>query len=162
VRLVLAEKGSAYETVEVDLRNRPDWLYILNPSGRVPVLDDGFVLPESLAIMEYLEDLLPEPALLPRDPAARALARLAVVRFDEQLGNPYYARRRGEGDELEAKLAALPVGLSLLSDFAYLPWVIRARERLGVELPPAIESWLEELAKRPSVASELALVRGGR
>jgi len=159
VRLVLAEKGCAYETVLVDLRNRPEWLYGLNPLGRVPVLDDGFVLPESLAIMEYLEESLPAPALLPSDPATRALARLALVRFDEQLGDSYYARRRGEDGELEAKLAALPVGISLLSDFAYLPWVIRARERMGVELPEAIEAWLDERAQRPSVASELALVR---
>ncbi|HEX7626560.1 MAG TPA: glutathione S-transferase N-terminal domain-containing protein, partial [Gaiellaceae bacterium] len=57
VRIALAEKDLLYETVVVDLANRPDWLIDLNPpSGRVPVLDDGFVLPESEVIMAYLDE----------------------------------------------------------------------------------------------------------
>ena len=57
---MLAEKGIDYEPIEIDLRNRPEWLYGLNASGKVPVLDDGFVLPESAVIMEYLEERLPQ------------------------------------------------------------------------------------------------------
>ncbi len=50
----------------------------LNPTGKVPALqlDDGFVLPESTVIAEYLEDRFPEPALRPADPVARARMRL--------------------------------------------------------------------------------------
>ena len=158
VRIVLAEKGLDYEPVEIDLRDRPAWIYDLNPSGKVPVLDDGLVLPESAVIMEYLEERHPEPPLLPGDLAARARARLAVFRFDELLGDDYYAFRRGEPNALAARLAALPVGLSLFSDIAYVPWVLRARERLGVELPPALVEWAERLAERPSIARELELV----
>jgi glutathione S-transferase len=44
VRLVFAEKGIGYETVEIDLGNRPAWIYELNRTGKVPVLDDGFAL----------------------------------------------------------------------------------------------------------------------
>ena len=72
VRLVLAEKALAYETVEIDLGNRPDWLYELNPSGKVPVLDDGFILPESAVIMEYLEERFRRRRSCPAEPAARA------------------------------------------------------------------------------------------
>ena len=73
----------------IDLVDRPAWLYEKNPLGKVPVLEeDGFVLPESEVINEYLEERYPEPALLPADPAARALARLAIYRFDDA------ARRR--------------------------------------------------------------------
>lgn len=52
----------------------------INPTGKVPALqlDDGFVLPESAVIGEYLEDRFPEPALRPADPAARARMRLLV------------------------------------------------------------------------------------
>jgi glutathione S-transferase len=52
----------------------------LNPTGKVPALqlDDGFVLPESAVIGEYLEDRYPEPALRPEDPLARARMRLLV------------------------------------------------------------------------------------
>ena len=56
VRIALAEKGLECETVEIDLSDRPAWVYDLNPLGRVPILDDGFVLPESAVIMEYLEE----------------------------------------------------------------------------------------------------------
>ena len=71
VRIVLAEKGVAYETVVIDLEDRPAWLYELNPVGRVPVLEeDGWALPESAVINEYLEERHPEPPLLPADPEA--------------------------------------------------------------------------------------------
>jgi glutathione S-transferase len=157
-RIALAEKGLEWETVEVDLNDRPRWIYDLNPTGKVPVLEDGFVLPESAVIMEYLEERYPEPALLPADPAARAAARLAVFRFDDLLGDDYYAYRRGDPNELPARLDSLPVGASLFADVAFLPWVIRARDMLGVTLPPALAGWLADLSARPSVAREVVVV----
>lgn len=160
VRIALAEKELAYETVEIDLGDRPAWVYELNPAGRVPILDDdGFVLPESEVIMAYLEDRYPEFPLLVGDPAARARARLLVHRFDSNLGDDYYAFRRGDANELEAKLAGLEVGDSLYADVAYVPWVIRARDMLGVELPGRLAGWLDELAQRASVAAEIETVR---
>jgi glutathione S-transferase len=160
VRLALAEKGVAYETVEIDLGNRPPLLYELNALGKVPVLDDGFPLPESAVILEYLEERFGEPALLPADPARRAAARLAVFRFDDLLGGDYYAFRRGDDNAVAERLLALPVGESLYVDFTFLPWVARLRELYGVELPDRLEAWLRELAARPAVAAELELVRG--
>jgi glutathione S-transferase len=160
VRLALAEKELDYETVEVDLSDRPQWLLELNPpSGRVPVLDDGFTLPESEVIMEYLDERYPDRPLLPSDPAERAHARLLVHRFDENLGTDYYAFRRGDPNDLARKLATLEVGQSLFGDLAYVPWVIRARDMLGVELPDRLAEWLARLEQRPSVAAEVALVR---
>ena len=45
VRIALAEKGLQYELVEIDLDDRPAWMYDKNPLGKVPVLEeDGFVL----------------------------------------------------------------------------------------------------------------------
>ena len=94
VRITLAEKGVAYETVAVDLDDRPAWIYEKNPLGRVPVLEeDAFVLPESAVIDEYLEERYPEPALWPAGAAERAFGRLLVVRCD-QLSKPYYGLRR--------------------------------------------------------------------
>src|SRR5262249_11936722 len=84
VRIVLAEKSVEYETVVVDLRDRPAWIYEKNSTGRVRVLEEGqWLLPESAVIMEYLEERFPEPALLPSDRADRALGRLRIFRTDE-------------------------------------------------------------------------------
>ena len=160
VRIVLAEKGIDYEPIEIDLRNRPDWLYELNASGKVPVLDDGFVLPESAVIMEYLDERYREPPFLPDDRRRRAEARLQMFRFDELLGDDYYAFRRGEPNALAERLENLAVGDDLFVDVAFAPWVIRARDMLGVALPPRLESWLEALGARPAIAAEVELVRG--
>ena len=161
VRIALAEKGIGHEIVAVDLSNRPRWVIELNPPlGRVPVLDDGFVLPESEVIMAYLEERRPEPPLLPAGLSERARARLLVHRFDENLGDDYYAFRRGDDNDLTGKLAELEVGQSLFSDVAYVPWVIRARDMLGVELPERIAAWLAGLEQRPSIAAEVAIVQG--
>ena len=84
--------------------------------------------------MEYLEERYPERPLLPADPR-RALARGCRHRFDEHLGDDYYAFRRGDANELASRLEELEVGESLFVDIAYVPWVIRARDMLGVELP---------------------------
>jgi glutathione S-transferase len=175
VRIVLAEKGLDYEAVEVDLDDRPAWIYEKNPLGKVPVYeeDQGLVLPESEVIMEYLEERYPEPPLWPADPAERALARVWLERFDDRLGRAYYALRRGdEGarDELDRKLAELDVALEAqpylsgreygLADIGYVPWLLRATERLEVELQPfpALAVWLEGVAARPAVAAERELV----
>src|SRR5829696_6098528 len=82
--------------VRIALADRPDWIYEKNPTGTVPVLEEGaLVLPESVAIMEYLEERYPEPPLLPADAGARGLARAAIARFD-RLSSAYYALRRGD------------------------------------------------------------------
>jgi glutathione S-transferase len=158
VRIALAEKGLDYERIDIDLSNRPDWIYELNATGRVPVLADGFVLPESAVIMGYLEERYPEVPLLPDGPAERAHTHLLVHRFDDNLGDDYYAFRRGDPNQLAAKLESLEVGRNLFVDAAYAPWVIRARSMLGVELPERLETWLEGLAARPAFAAEIALV----
>jgi glutathione S-transferase len=172
-RIVLAEKRIEYETVVIDLGDRPAWIYEKNPLGRVPVLEeDAFVLPESAVINEYLEERYPEPALWPADAAERALGRLLVFRFDE-LSKPYYALRReaeGARERLDAELAKLSAALDArpylsggefgLADVAYIPWILRARDRMGVDVGrfSALADWLDRLAVRPSIAAELDLV----
>jgi glutathione S-transferase len=159
VRIVLVEKGIEYETVEIDLRDRPAWLYEKNPLGKVPVIEeDTFVLAESAVIMEYLDERYPEPALLPADPAARALARMEVFRFEKQLGDDYYAFRRGDPNALEERLAGLDLGNQPFVDIAYIPWVIRARDMLGLELPEHLQAWVEQASERPSIAAEFETV----
>jgi glutathione S-transferase len=173
VRIALAEKGIEYETVEIDLDDRPSWLYEKNSLGRVPVLEEGtFVLPESAVINEYLEERFSEPPLWPADREERGLARLLVYRFDE-LSKPYYRLRReedGAGEAFDAALVWLDALLEErsylnghefgLADIAYVPWILRARDRMGVDIGRfrALAAWVERLEDRPSIAAEVELV----
>ena len=173
VRIVLAEKDVEYESIEIDLADRPAWIYEKNSTGRVPVLEeDGWLLPESAVIMEFLDERYPEPPLLAADAADRALARLWIFRHDD-FTRPYYALRRGEDDaaaRFDAELAKLDAALALrpwlggseygLADIAYVPWVLRARDMLGVALDefPAVAGWLGRLVERPSIAMEAEVI----
>jgi glutathione S-transferase len=172
-RIALAEKGIEFEALEIDLNDRPQWIYEKNATGRVPVIEEAaWILPESSVIMEYLEERYPEPPLLPADPAGRALARVWIFRHDD-FTKPYYALRRGEDDaaaRLDAELAKLDAALERqpwltgaeygLADIAYVPWVLRARDMLGVSLDefPAVRSWLDRLEERPAIAREVDVV----
>ena len=86
VRVALALKGLQAEEISIDLlkgkQNESDYLAV-NPQGVVPalVLDEGGPpLFQSLAILEYLEETRPQPALLPKDPRGRARVRgLALI-----------------------------------------------------------------------------------
>jgi glutathione S-transferase len=174
VRIVLAEKEIPHETVTVDLGHRPGWLYEKNPLGKVPVLEeDGLCIPESAVIMELLEERFPEPALLPLEPAQRAIARAALWQFETLFAHDYYAARRGEdvgGRRLAGRLTALDERLNEwpylggfeygLADIGWFPWLPRAEVYLGLDLAgyPALGVWLERLSKRPAVAAELEVV----
>jgi glutathione S-transferase len=173
VRIMLAEKRVEYETVVIDLGDRPAWIYEKNPTGRVPVLEeDAFVLPESAVIMEYLEERYPDPPLLPLDAGERGLARVLIFRHDD-FTKPYYALRRGEDgaeERFDRALASLDAILESqpyltgreygLADISYVPWVLRARDMLHVDLAPfdAVDDWLGGLLDRPAVAAEAAIV----
>jgi len=173
VRIVLAEKGVELEVVEIDLSDRPAWIYEKNSTGRVPVLEeDGRPLPESAVIMEFLEERHPDPPLLPPDPADRAFVRLLIFR-DDELTDPYYAFRRGEdgaAERLDLALAVLDAALAGrpylggpeygLADIAYVPWILRARDMLGVDLSrfASLSDWLARLEQRPAITSEVDIV----
>ena len=80
VRIALALKGIKYETASIkfaDNAHRTEAFRKVNPQRRVPALDpgNGHTLIQSLAIIEYLDEVHPKPALLPKDPIERAQVR---------------------------------------------------------------------------------------
>jgi glutathione S-transferase len=89
---VLEYKNIPHEVVYVNLRNKPDWLFERNPTGRVPILEyKGHVIYESAVCNEYLEEAFPAspkhgPALLPSCPFERASARLLMLSFNKVTG----------------------------------------------------------------------------
>ena len=85
VRIALALKGLSPEMLSIHLQkegglNRKPEFRAINPHMRVPALalDNGDVLIQSLAIIEYLDEVHPQPPLLPRDPVLRAKVRAAA------------------------------------------------------------------------------------
>lgn len=85
VRIALALKGLDYEYASVHLLKGGGEQFAaeftaMNPAALVPVLDDdGIVLTQSLAIIEYLDETRPQPPLLPPDAAGRARARAIAL-----------------------------------------------------------------------------------
>ncbi|MFB9970382.1 glutathione S-transferase N-terminal domain-containing protein [Pseudoroseomonas cervicalis] len=114
VRIALALKG--VERVALDLRDPPAAPLLLAhvpPGGQPPVLElpDGQRLRQSLAILEWLEEMWPSPALLPPDPMTRARVRafaLALTADMEPLCSPRVLDRlrRTGASEGEAQLWA--------------------------------------------------------
>jgi glutathione S-transferase len=84
-RMLLKLKRIPFEVHEIDIsKPRPDWFLRINPKGQVPVIEhEGRVLNESTIINEYLEEVFPEPPLMPRDPYRRALMRLLIAYGNE-------------------------------------------------------------------------------
>ena len=85
-RIALNLKSIKYDYKAVHLlkgeQQAPEYLK-LNPSGGVPTLiHNGKVIPDSYAIIEYLEEIIPEPALLPQDKYLRARIRQACEIFN--------------------------------------------------------------------------------
>jgi glutathione S-transferase len=182
VRLLLAQLGLGYETVDLsvaDRSNRPEVLGDLNPAQRIPtlVLDDGRVLAESNAILWYLADGTP---YVPDDRFERAQVlqwqffeqydhepAIAVVRFWRAYsGRPddfadRYAERMAAGyralDAMERHLAgrAFLVGERYsIADISLYAYTHVAHEG-GFELDryPAIRAWLGRVAGQPGHVS---------
>ncbi len=161
VRIALNLKGIPVEHAFHHLRHggqrAPDYLR-LNPQGLVPALetDDGAVLTQSLAICEYLDEIHPEPPLLPRDALGRAQVRalaqliaceihplnnLRVLKYlvrelklEEEAKNTWYRHWVREGLlAFERELAQLPRGTycfgdsPTLADCCLVPQIFNAR-----------------------------------
>jgi glutathione S-transferase len=70
--IALTEKGVAFERIDIELANKPDWFLAISPLGKTPVLQVGDIaIFESAVILEYLEETQPKP-LHPADALARA------------------------------------------------------------------------------------------
>ena len=120
VTLYLAEKGLQIPRVHVDIHSlqhkTPEFLQ-KNPAGKIPVLetDEGAFIAESAAIVEYLEELFPQPAMLGNTPLERArvrgLERIASEAFSllsqhAVHSHPYFATRPGRHVLQSADIAA--------------------------------------------------------
>jgi maleylpyruvate isomerase len=166
VRIALNLKGLSAEHLTHHLRKgeqrAPSYLAI-NPQGLVPTLEDndgGTILTQSLAIIEWLDDIHPEPPLLPKDPLRRAhvrafaqvvacdthpvqnlkvLSRLRELGVSEEQVTGWAAWANREGLSACEKLIAGEAGpfcfgaAPTLADLCLVPQLANAR-RFGVDL----------------------------
>jgi glutathione S-transferase len=179
VLIALIEKDIVYEGIAIDMaaRKHKEAAYLaLNPYGRVPTLEeDGFVLYESTAILDYLEATHPKPALAPKDARSRALVEMHMKLCDLQMTRPWATivfpkrflpkERWNETAMAEAKtevekhLAIVERQLGdrqflvgdqfTLADLCYLPF-LEFLPLAEIKSPPLVAAWSERLLARPS------------
>ncbi|WP_299562190.1 glutathione S-transferase family protein [uncultured Sulfitobacter sp.] len=183
VALALHEAGIEHRLVRVDFasaeQTRDPYLQI-NPKGRVPALelDDGTVLTETGALLEYIADIAPAARLVPEDPAAAArmrgvmyyLASTMHVAHAHKMRGSRWADNQSSFDDMTAKVpqtmdacAAFVEDHCLSGDYvageafsiadAYLYIVCNWLEGDGVSVTkyPKINGFLDRMAARDSV-----------
>ena len=139
VRLVLAEKRIEVELVEERYWEMDTDFLRRNPAGKVPVLRlNGKILSESMAICEYIEEVYPDPALMPYSPEERYEVRRLVSRFDDKFHsevtqNLLYERvnkklmKSGYPDSKAVKMGAQKIKYHL----DYMAWLLDHRRWLA-------------------------------
>ena len=177
--IALTEKGVAFERVDIDLANKPDWFVAISPLGKTPVLQVGdHAIFESAVILEYLEETQLSP-LHPADPLARAEHR-AWIEFGSAVLNDiagFYAapdetafkaktsQLQQRFARLEARVAASPwfdgESFSLVDAvfgpvFRYFDVFDEIADFGILAAKPKLERWRKALAARPSVRTAVS------
>jgi glutathione S-transferase len=135
VFVVATLKKIKHERIEIDIAQkvRPEEFTRISPYGKVPVVEhDGRVVFESTVINEYLEEVFPQPRLLPSDPGERAYARSWIKYADSGLQD-LDARMVHTVRDASDKRA---ICAQLLANLAYLDRELQSKERffLGADL----------------------------
>lgn len=91
VHLILDAKQIPYHTININLTDKPEWYYDLNPLGKVPALqiDKNNIIYESLVIADYLDEKYHQHHLFPKDLVAKAKDRILIERFNS-VSTPMY------------------------------------------------------------------------
>jgi glutathione S-transferase len=177
--IALTEKGVAFERIDVDLANKPDWFQKLSPLGKTPVLVVGEVaIFESAVILEYLEETESSP-LHPADPLARAEHRAWIEYGSAVLNDIAGLYSAPDEAAFEAKAAQLAQRFARLETrVVAAPWfdgenfslvdavfapvfryfdVFDVTANFGIlDDKPKLARWRKSLAARPSVRTAVS------
>ncbi len=182
-RLTLLEKGVNFQLTEIDLQNKPDWFTSISPYGKVPLIKHGdFTVWESSIINEYLDEVFPEPPLMPQEAGKRALARIWIDFANTKFLPTFYKLLLNQEPEKQRESAQIlrehllfmeKEGIGKLSDdgsywfgeflslvdLAFYPWFERfgvLEHYRGFVLPSEcvrLQLWWEAMNQRSSVRS---------
>jgi glutathione S-transferase len=172
--IALTEKSVAFERIDIDLANKPDWFLAISPLGRTPVLLVGDVpIFESAVILEYIEETEPKP-LHPRDALSRAEHRGWIEYGSAVLNDiaslyaaPDEAAFKTKATQLEQRFARLETRVAAMPWFdgesfslvdAVFGPVFRYFDVFDIigdfgilAGKPKLARWRKSLAERPSV-----------
>jgi glutathione S-transferase len=178
--IALNEKGVAFERIDIDLANKPDWFLAISPLGKTPVLQVGdSAIFESAVILEYLEETQAKP-LHPADPLKRAEHRGWIefgstalndiagfyAAVDEATFKAKTAQLEQKFARLEARVAASPwfdgENFSLVDAvfgpvFRYFDVFDEIADFGILSDKPKLARWRKTLAARPSVRSAVSV-----
>jgi glutathione S-transferase len=177
--IALTEKGVAFERIDIDIANKPDWFLAISPLGKTPVLQVGdSTIFESAVILEYLEETQAKP-LHPADPLVRAEHR-GWIEFGSAVLNDiagFYAAKdeasfkartaqlEQKFARLEARVAASPwfdgENFSLVDAvfgpvFRYFDVFDQIADFGILSGKPKLAHWRKALAARPSVRTAVS------
>ncbi|KAG4393375.1 hypothetical protein AAZX31_03G063000 [Glycine max] len=182
VDLALKLKGVPYKYSEEDLANKSADLLKYNPvHKKVPVLvHNGNPLPESLIIVEYIDETWKNNPLLPQDPYERALARFWSKTLDDKIlpaiWNACWSDENGREKAVEEALEALKILQETLKDKKFFGgesiglvdiaanfigyWVAILQEIAGLELLtiekfPKLYNWSQDFINHPVIKEGL-------
>lgn len=180
-RLTLLEKGVDFKLTEIDLGNKPDWFAEVSPYQKVPVIKHGEdSVWESAIINEYLEEVFPNPPLMPQQPGERAIARTWIDFANTKFIDAFYKMLLNQDPEKQQKWeqgfldhlrfmdtegvgkldgdGSYWFGKSVsLVDLTFYPWFERwavLEHYRGLSLPPEckhLQQWCEAMSNRDSV-----------
>ncbi|XP_032047166.1 glutathione S-transferase omega-1 [Aythya fuligula] len=179
-RLVLRAKGISYEVININLKNKPDWLFEKNPFGVVPILETckGQLIYESPITCDYLDEAFPGKKLMPSDPYERAFQKMLLEHFskitplffkcamalkdgqDTTAQKAEITEKLGKLEEILAKRNTTFYGGDSVSmiDYMIWPWF----ERLeafeltdSLSHAPKLQRWMEAMKQDPAVQATM-------
>ncbi len=177
-RIVLHEKGMDFEIKDVDLREKPEEIAMMNPYNQVPILvERDLTLYESNIINEYIDERFPHPQLMPADPVMRARTRLFLFNIERDLFNHIADIATGTGKAAEKARGIVRDNLTQIApifakqkymlgeeysmlDVAIAPLLWRL-EHYGISLPKQaapLLKYAERIFSRPAFIAALTPV----
>ncbi|XP_066535120.1 glutathione S-transferase omega-1-like [Hoplias malabaricus] len=175
-RLVLKAKGIPHETVNIHLKEKPEWYLEKNPLGLVPTLElpSGQVVYESAITCEYLDEVYPGKKLMPSDPLEKAQQKMLLEDYSKIIPLfykiPGTRNTGGDVSELEAELKEKLSKLNKvlvnkktkyfggdsisMIDYLIWPWFERAdswQMNQYLDGTPELKNWISLVKEDPAV-----------
>ncbi|XP_045191381.2 pyrimidodiazepine synthase-like [Mercenaria mercenaria] len=132
-RILLIHRNIEFETININLKEKPEWFLELAPLGTVPAIQkDDITIYDSPIVCQYLDETCPGEKLTPTDPLQKAKDAMLLERYSKKIVTPFYKMASTQSPEA---LQELMTGLNVLEDELKL----RGQKFFGGEKPMLID-----------------------